>query len=148
MAAQDQIILKIFIIWSLWTIIFMFIHVDARNVIAVDSKPYRKLIASKMKFNCIYQIYQSNAVNYTCNSVLLEIADFIFYSEKWNFEKEIYRMSHINVCSWVRIQYTFSDSLSHFNFLICLPKKMNGHFWSSLIWPDYVYKLFWRQKLW
>ena len=63
MAAQDQIILKIFIIWSLWTIIFMFIHVDARNVIAVDSKPYRKLIASKMKFNSIYQIYQSNAVN-------------------------------------------------------------------------------------
>ena len=35
-AARDQIIFKIFIIWSLWTIIFMFIHVDARNVIAVD----------------------------------------------------------------------------------------------------------------
>ena len=46
---QDQIIFKILIIWSLWTITFMFIHADARNVTPVNSKPYRKWIKSEVE---------------------------------------------------------------------------------------------------
>ena len=53
---QDQIIFKIFIIWSLWTITFMFIHADARIVTTVDSNPYRKLIASKMDQKSIWKV--------------------------------------------------------------------------------------------